>query len=293
MELRQLHYFLAVAEELHFGRAAERLHIVQSAVSQQVRRLERELGVELFDRGTRTVTLTHAGRQFLPRAVAVVDAERQALDDMARLRRSAVLRIGTSVGLGSRLQRVLAIFAGGAPDVTLDLVSAPRASRLRRVRDGDLDGAFVRDGPTTDGVRLLPLWQDRLVAALPSRHPLAAEPAVRLADLARLGLRIAPREANPQLVDLVTGACRDEGVEPLLGPAFTTDQDTLAAIATGPPTWTVFYASQAEITPAPGITYVPFERSDLSVRTLFAVRLGRTSPHLRGLIEACREEADR
>ncbi len=293
MELRQLHYFLAVADELHFGRAAERLHIVQSAVSQQVRRLERELGVDLFDRGTRTVTLTHAGREFLPRAVAVVDAEREALDGMAALCKAAVLRIGTSVGLGTRLQRVLAVFAVEAPEVILDLVSAPRAVRLRRVRDGELDGAFVRDGPTTEGVRLVPLWQDRLVAALPAHHRLAAEPVVRLADLAPLGLRIAPHDANPQLVDLVTGACRDEGFEPLLGPTFTTDQDTLAAIATGPPTWTVFYASQAEITPAPGIAYVPFAGAELGVRTLFAVPLGRTSPHLPALVEACRTEAGR
>src|SRR3954462_7737160 len=97
MELRRLHYFVTLAEELHFGRAAERLHIVQPAVSQQLRRLEAELGVTLVERSTRRVALTDAGRRFLPEARATLAAAERARAAVARSASGPVtLRLGTS-----------------------------------------------------------------------------------------------------------------------------------------------------------------------------------------------------
>ncbi|MGW9214441.1 LysR family transcriptional regulator [Embleya sp. NPDC055664] len=220
MELRQIRYFVAVAEELHFGRAAERLHIVQPTVSQQIRRPERELAVTLFDRSTRSVTLTAAGDAFLPHARALLAAERAGLAAMAALRaeEAAVLRLGTNVGLGTRLDRLLAALAEGAPQTGVELVSLPPADRLRQVREGTLDAALVRGVDRAPDLDLVPVWRDPLVVALP--------------------LRIVPREHNPHLVDLLVGACRAAGFEPVVGRTFTTDQDTLAAIGAGPPTWT-------------------------------------------------------
>ncbi len=89
------------------------------------------------------------------------------------------------------------------------------------------------------------------MAALPARHPLAAQREVALTDLPDLPLRLVSREANPPLADIVVGACRAAGFEPVMGPAFTTDQDTLAAIACGRPSWTVYYETQARIQPLP------------------------------------------
>ncbi|OAR22640.1 LysR family transcriptional regulator [Streptomyces sp. ERV7] len=292
MELRQVRYFVAVAEELHFGRAAQRLHIVQPTVSQQVRRLERELGLDLFDRTTRRVTLTAAGAAFLPHARAVLTAERVALDAMAghRAARDTVLRIGTSVGLGTRLEHVLASLAESAPDLTVELTSSPTANRLQAVREGELDAAFVRGVDRGQGLDLVPVWQDPLVVALPASHPLATGTAVHLADLAALPLRIVPRENNPHLVDLVVAACADAGFAPVLGPAFTTDQDTLAAIATGAPSWTVFYAAQAARLPAGRTAFRPFAPPVPMAETFLAVHPATPARRLAPLLAACRTQ---
>ncbi|MFI0975628.1 LysR substrate-binding domain-containing protein [Streptomyces sp. NPDC021093] len=291
MELRQVLHFVGVAEELHFGRAAERLHVVQPTVSQQVRRLERELGLALFDRTTRTVVLTSAGRTFLPYARALLRAERAAVEAMAVLRteQDSTLRLGTSVGLGTRLDALLTALAERAPRLAVELVSVDRAPRLQQVRAGELDAALVRGVDHSQDLELLPLWRDALVVALPAHHPLAAQQEVALTDLAALPLRIASREANPQLVDTVVGACRTAGFEPVMGPAFTTDQDTLAAIASGRPSWTVYYAAQARLQPAPRVAFRPFTAPAPAVRTCLAVRPDPPSHRLTALLDACVE----
>ncbi|MFE0103472.1 LysR family transcriptional regulator [Streptomyces sp. NPDC059009] len=296
MELRQVHYFLAVAEELHFGRAAERLRIVQPTVSQQIRRLEREVGLDLFERTTRSVRLTPAGQAFLPHARALVGAERAGLAAMAALRseEETALRIGTNVGLGVRLDRLLDDLAERAPQLAVELVGIPAADRLRKVRDGELDAAFIRGLARSPGLDLLPVWRDPLVAALPASHPLAAADRVALADLAGLPLRIAPREANPHLVDLIVGACQGAGFEPVMGPAFSafsTDQDTLASIGTGRPSWTVFYASKAESVPTSRTVFRPFAHPVPTAQTFLAVRPSAPVRRLAALLDACRAQA--
>jgi DNA-binding transcriptional LysR family regulator len=290
VEIRQLRYFLTVAEELHFGRAAQRLHIVQSAVSQQLRRLERELGVELLDRTTRTVRLTDAGRRLLPHArevLAAVSRARAAVDGL-RTERAGTVRLGTSAGLGARLDRILAEFALLAPEATIDLVTATTEERLRAVRAGELDAALLRGERDTPGLELLPLWRDELMVALPARHDLAVRREVDMAALAGLPLRLASRRRNPPLFDLVVGCCRRAGFEPTFGPEFTTDQDTLASIGHGPPSWTVFYAPQAEQLPVPGVVFRPLRQPTPVMRSYLAVRPDPPRAELRALIEASR-----
>ncbi|MGW2612476.1 LysR substrate-binding domain-containing protein [Streptomyces mirabilis] len=286
MELRQLVYFVTVAEELHFGRAAERLHIVQSAVSQQIRRLERELGAELFDRSPRHVRLTGAGERLLPEARTVLAAVDRA---RAAVAPAEVLRLGTSTGLGAHLDRVLAGFAERKPTVQVELVSLPARERLARVVDGRLDAAFVRGAEPLAGVRVLPLWPDPLVAALPAGHPLAAREGIDLAELAALPLSITARRTNPtlvDLVDLVVGACHHAGFEPLPGPVSGSLQDTLASIGTRP-LWTVVYASHARVLHSPRVAFVPFRAPGLALTTGLAVHGATPTPHLDALLAAC------
>ncbi|WFB08360.1 LysR family transcriptional regulator [Streptomyces sp. LX-29] len=285
MELRQLRYFVAVAEEGGFGRAAERLSIVQSAVSQQIRRLERELGVTLFDRSTRRVHLSGAGERLLPEA-------RAALAAAERIRRVAadittgdegVLRLGGVQGPGDRIYRLLAALSSTAPRLRVRLRRLPVSDRLTAVRTGELDAALVRALPAAPGLELLPVWTDPLYAALPADHPLAAEPSPRLEHLAELPLRLAPREQNPPFHDLVTEALRTAGADPVPGPPFTHLQETLTAIAAGAPSWTVFY-DVVGLPPLPGVALRPL--AGLTLTTFLAVLPGPPPAPVRHLLQA-------
>ncbi|MER5641624.1 LysR family transcriptional regulator [Kitasatospora sp. NPDC002227] len=290
MELRQLRCFVAVAEELHFGRAAEKLLLGQPAVSQQVRRLERELKVELFDRSPRYVRLTPAGERFLPAARGVLAAEDAARALAAELAAPAVFRLGTITGLGERLDLILDAYQRRAPGVRVELQAAPVRERLARLADGRLDAAFVRGAVPEEstGLRFLPVWQDELVIALPARHPLAGQAQIDLAGLAELPLRLTGRANHPALVDLVTDACAQAGFRPVLGPPHGTLQDTLASIGTGTPMWTVVYAANARLMNVPRIAFRPC-RTPLALPTSVAVR--RSAPLPRLLLEACRDTA--
>jgi DNA-binding transcriptional LysR family regulator len=288
VELRQLRYFVTVAEELHFGRAAGRLHIVQSAVSQQIRRLERELGAELFDRTPRTVRLTPAGRLLLPEAHAVLaaaDRARAVLADAAGVN-GATLRLGTSDGLGDHLDQVLSALAEYVPQLSVELMSAPTRARLDQVRAHELDATFVRGITESPGLRLIPLWLDQLTIALPIDHPLADAASVDLAELAGLPLRLAGHSRNAPLHDLVLSACREAGFAPVFGPVFTTMQDTLAAVGSGSGSWTVAYESHARRLPSPRVA---FRRTTRPIRmpTLLAVSAGSPPWCLDELLRAC------
>ncbi|GGU46191.1 LysR family transcriptional regulator [Streptomyces albospinus] len=300
MELRQVRYFVMVAQELHFGRAADRLHIVQSAVSQQVRRLERELRTELFDRSARQVRLTAAGERFLPEARALLAAEERARAVVAELAvaRATTLRLGTSTGLGAHLDRVLDALAGTAPEIGVELVAGRTQERLDRVAARELDAAFLRGEAADagrDGLRYVPLWQDPLVAVVPARHPLAASPGtIALADLAGVPLVLTDRRNNRALVDLVVTACHTAGFEPPPGPRYGSLDDTLTAIGacgSAEGMWTVVYEAHARRLSTPRVAYLPFRNPGMELTTYLAVRRTDPPPGLEALLRACATRA--
>ncbi|OKJ16866.1 LysR substrate-binding domain-containing protein [Kitasatospora sp. CB01950] len=187
MELRQLEYFLAVAEERNFTRAAERVHISQSGVSAQIRQLERELGAELFDRSARTVTLTVAGKAALEharQAVAAARAVGQAVGEVSDLIRGS-LTVGMVAGCTlTPLFDGLAAFHRAHPGVELALLEDDSAHLSEAVRTGALDLALIGcAGTTPDGLDAHTLIDEPVVAAVPPGHPLAGQPDVTLADL--------------------------------------------------------------------------------------------------------------
>jgi DNA-binding transcriptional LysR family regulator len=249
VEIRQVRYFLAVAELKHFGRAAGQLHIVQPAVSQQIRRLEHELGVELFHRTTRAVELTPAGIAFLEHAREIVAAVERAGQAVHHARLSGpVLRIGTGSGLGDLIAEALEELARRQPDLTVELVRLPEQQRRRQLADGRLAAAIVRGaiGPLPDGVQCATVITEPLVAALPSGRTTPRRTTIRLGDLASMPARLPRRDQNAVLSDALIAACQRIGT-PLRRIAGGTDEDMLALIATGPPSWTVFYPRKAEV----------------------------------------------
>ena len=285
MELTQLECFVAVAEELHFGRAAQRLLIGQPSVSQRIARLERELGAALFERTSRSVALTIAGERFLP-------AAREVLAALERARRSvdsdqtAVLRLGSSSGLGQRLARVLEALRHSDPPVEARLVNAPTQSRLDQVRAGRLDATFVRGFAASAGLEHLPVWRDRLVVALPANRPEACHEPLPLAALATLPLRIVPRSVNQPLVDLVMASCAAAGMEPIIESRTQRLDDTLAELSAGRPIWTVLYAAHAEQLRTPGVAFRDTEPR-LEQPTYLALRANRPTAGLAPLLRAC------
>ncbi|GAA3507774.1 LysR family transcriptional regulator [Actinomadura keratinilytica] len=187
MELRQLEYFVAVAEERNFTRAAERVRISQSGVSAQIRQLERELGAELFDRTGRTATLTVAGKAALEHARAALAAARaleQAVGEVSDLIRGR-LAVGMVVGCTiTPLFDALAAFHRAHPGVEIALLEDGSDRLVEAVREGALDLALVGTATAAPGgLPALTVTSDRLVAMVPAEHPLADRPRVTLADL--------------------------------------------------------------------------------------------------------------
>ena len=218
MELRQLEYLVAVAEEASFTRAAQRVHISQSGVSAQVRQLEQELGADLLDRSGRAVTLTQAGEAALVHARAALGAAaamRQAVDDVGGLLRGR-LTVGmvtacTITALFDALDR----FHQAHPRVSLTLAEGVAADLADQVRAGALDLALIAAaGQLPDGLDALPIVTERLVACVPPSHSLARQARLALADVAALPLICMP--AGTGIRAAFDQSCRVRNVAPVI-----------------------------------------------------------------------------
>ena len=210
MELRQIKLFLAVAEEGHFGRAASRMFISQPALSQHVRRLERELGVQLFDRSARQVNLTPAGNAFLEvarrmnrqLAEAALAARRAEAGEVGRLALGVHVPVAAPV-----LSVLLRQWSHVRPAVSPQLTSGRGGDLVDLVRRGDLDLALV-DGPVADrAVVSTPVLEDRMVVLLPSDHVLARRSVVSVPDLAGEHFVVVSRSCSPTLHDHCLELC--------------------------------------------------------------------------------------
>ena len=258
MELRQLTYFVAVAEELHFRRAGERLHVAQPAISEQIRKLERELGVQLFARNSRSVSLTAAGAAMLEearRALSQAEAARRAARD-AQGQALGRLRIGyLPDAVPPAVPRLLRRFSAAAPGITTSLQTGLARRLLEDVREQRLDAAIVGLPAPVTGLRVVPLAEEETIVAVADTHPWARQPAIDIGGLERTPLVHLPRAVNPAFFDGVLGACRAAGVAPvLIEIAEASVENVLLAVAAG--TGIAFLPASAETRFAvPGVRF--------------------------------------
>lgn len=188
LDTRLLRAFVAVAEDLNFTRAAERLVIAQQALSAQVRQLEQRLGVKLFDRSTRRVSLTDAGEQLLPNAVEILQAldGAVALLESARRVEHATLRVGlSSTAMVPLVSETLRLFAERHPEVELKVLNAGLNEPAAGLKEGKVDVAFVRPPFLDEGISMVTVLTEKRFAVLPNNHPLVSREYVRPEDLVR------------------------------------------------------------------------------------------------------------
>ncbi|WP_433252460.1 LysR family transcriptional regulator [Streptosporangium sp. CA-135522] len=210
--VRHLRYFTVVAEELHFGNAAVRLGMAQPPLSQRIRRLEEELGVRLFDRSSRQVRLTEAGRLLLAEAYEIVTRV-DRLRDLAGRQEGAVLRVGVTPDLGSSvIAALIAGFREGESEARLAPAEMWSADQATALTDGTLDVGLLRHPVTAPGLSFGPVLVQRPGVVLAVADPLAALSSVHLADLAGRQLVLFPRE--PGLHEETLAECGRHGFVP-------------------------------------------------------------------------------
>ena len=292
MELRHLRYFVAVAEELHFRRAAERLHMSQPPLSQQIRQLEEEVGAQLLTRNQRKVELTAAGAAFLVRAreilAAVEDASRQA----RRVQRGEVGRLAVGfVGsaMYSFVPELLRAFREQAPDIGLRLHEMGTTEQLRQLDDGRLDVGFLRTPGRWPGLSFETVLEEEIVVAMPDVHPLAQRPLVRSSDLEGESLVLLTPAGSPGLrAALATSIARLGGEEQIVQEVAEM-QTVIGLVAAGVGISLVPESVRALV--RHGVTYRPLDGDAPVVRLAMAWRASDESPVLAAFLEKARAAA--
>ena len=236
MELRHLRCFLAVAEELHFARAAEKLHIEQSPLSRTVKELEEELGVQLFIRTSRSTRLTLAGRLFLKHVPRVFTALEQARESVKSAANGfhGQLRIALSDGITpSRLPALLARCREDDPEIEIRLFEVSLAQQLKGLHDDLYDAGFSMADEVGDGIIVEPAWEDELMVAVPARHPALAYKRIPLEEVLRYPLVLADPavcEGHARQLDRIL---RKQEKEPLLVQHVATFDVMMALVSAG------------------------------------------------------------
>jgi len=289
MELRQLKYFVTVAEELHFTRAAERLRIAQPPLSRQIQQLERELKVRLFRRTKRRVELTQAGALFLPRALETLRQAELAALTAHRAARGEVglLHIATtsSMPFMGLLPRILHAYRQAFPRVHVVLLEQNTKEQLTNLYEGGLDVGFlrlpIRDLPARISVETV--YSEPLYLALREDHPLASAPEIDMRGLANEPFIMYPAALGGGLHDLCLDLCKNAGFIPKVEQEAKTVPVAVSFAAAG--LGIALVPACIQIVHTPGVVYRPLKKTLARAEIAIAYRTGDRSARVRELVK--------
>ncbi|MGW6900646.1 LysR family transcriptional regulator [Streptomyces sp. NPDC054919] len=288
-DLRQLRYFVAVAEESSYTRAAERLMISQQSLSQQISLLERMLGVKLFDRGTRGTSVTPVGALFLPEARAVLDRADEAIDVVARAARGEIGTLSLAflaTTTNHLLPPVVRAVRQRLPSLTLSTEETTIASLVDGLLKGRYDVAFTRP-PLVDGLKTRTLVVEPVCAVLPEDHPLAARTELALGELADERWVLTPRSSWEPWHQAFDSSFRTAGFTPDVVHRDASVQGLLGLVAAG--VGVTRLARSASSLRRTGVVFVPLTGEFAPTEMVWAP--GNTSPALSGLLRVVTEMA--
>lgn len=287
-ELRHLRYFIAVAEELHFGRAAQRLNIAQPGLSQQIKALETELGVPLLLRNRRRVELTAAGHVFLEegrRALAQLEraeklARRAASGEIGRLAIG-----GTESATWVVLPQLVREFRKRHPNVDLTIREMPSPAQLAALRNAEIDIGFVRPPIGTEGLVARTVLEEKLGVILPKAHPLAKRSEIPITALRDQPLVVHP--ARPSgWAEFMTGICRNAGFEPVVAQEASETATAVSFVAAGLGLTIVPISLKGLV--RPGLAYRPVAKPAPTAKLLMVYRSAPLAPTLSKLLDVAR-----
>lgn len=289
MELRHLRYFIAVAEELNFTRAATRLHIGQPPLSMQIRDLEEEIGVRLFERGPRRVALSTAGERFLLHARRILDGVEEAVAEARRAARGELgeLRVGftSSLPFTDLLPDALNAYRRRFPQVRLQLREMFTPEQFQALVRGELDVGFVRlqAGTPPAGIVLREVARNPLRLVVNAAHRLAGAAQVRLAELAGEDFISFPADVGTDLPGVLRALCRQAGFEPRIVQTAREATTQIGLVAAG---------LGVAVLPAPlesvriaRVRYLALAEPEAQFRLALAIREGEPVPTLGGFLE--------
>jgi LysR family transcriptional regulator, benzoate and cis,cis-muconate-responsive activator of ben and cat genes len=266
LELRHLRYFVAVAEELHFGRAATRLGIAQPPLSQQIQHLERALGTQVFERTRRKVQLTDAGHVLLGDARRILSDVDRAFDGVRRAGRGEVGTLTVAFAASVMfldLPRIIREFRSRYPGVTLELREMPTGPQIAALERGEIDIGFLREPPPHPRLTIETVMREPLHIAIAHSHPLAARKRIPLSRLAEEDFVLFPEDVAPGLYAQVMALCLDAGFAPRVVQVSRELYTTVSLVEAG--VGVTIVPASIEKMGWTGVRYVPIPRAETRI----------------------------
>jgi len=290
MELRYLKYFVTLAEELNFSRAAARLHISQPPLTRQIQQLEEELGCRLFSRSSRGVELTEAGRSLLKDALGILGLVGLAKERTSKAGRGQIGQLDVGI-FGSailcHIPRMLFQFRTLYPEVEITLHQQTKAEQIQALRERRLTIGFNRHVPVEPDIVVETIFFEPLVLALHSKHPLARHKSIRIAEVINEPLILYPSNTRPGFADDVMALFLNEGAQPRVVQEVTDVVTSIALVSSG---FGICVAPQATANlKLPGVVYRPIKADPIpTIEFACLYRREDESPMLAAILEVTR-----